>query len=252
MDDNNKVCFIISNKYVKGYVSFIDYYVGNIQQLYKDSLIIIVDNNSDDLTDVYAKLNKYSNDKLVILINNTPCKYELGAYKVGIQYLIDNNILNDYNYYIFIQDTFVLKNKYDFNNLMKHNIMACPIQTFINDNYNRLYDSYFTPLVTKVLNRLNLNNNINDLRLCWSNSFVLHKSRLEEFRNITYDINITNKSETCDCERFLSAILYKLNNNINYTIDNIYTQAEIEPLRSVDIPNVKTHYYFAKRLSNKQ
>jgi hypothetical protein len=90
-DNNNKVCFIISNKYVKGYVSFIDYYVGNIQQLYKDSLIIIVDNNSVDLTDVYAKLNKYSNDKLVYAVVSCIIIHYL-IFKVCLQQLFNSFI----------------------------------------------------------------------------------------------------------------------------------------------------------------
>ena len=56
--DNYKVCFIIALKYIRGYVSFIDYYVDNIKLFYPNSLIVIVDNNSKYIEDVYEKLQK--------------------------------------------------------------------------------------------------------------------------------------------------------------------------------------------------
>ena len=251
--DNYKVCFIIALKYIRGYVSFIDYYVDNIKLFYPNSLIVIVDNNSKYIEDVYEKLQKYKDDdNLHIMINNTNCKFELGAYKVGINYILSNNLINNYDYYIFTQDTFVIKNKYDFNNLLINNITATPIKSHINDNYNRHYASYLRPLVQSVLIKLNLNNSINDLRICWANSFILHNSKIEDFLCITNDIIIINKDGACDCERFLAGILYKLNNNKNYTIDDIYKEHEIHPhLWNIDILTNITHYYFTKKITNK-
>jgi hypothetical protein len=253
MEENYKVCFIIANKYVRNYVSFIEYYVNNIKTFYKDSLVLIVDNNSTYLEeDIIQKLEKYSYTDVLLLTNNSECKFELGAYKIGMKYLLDNNLVNNYDYLICTQDTFVLKNKYDFNNLIENNIFACPIKTYIDDNCNRYHDNYNTNLVQIILNRTNLTNNINELRLCWANSFVLHKSKIEEFLNLTDDLIITQKSHSCDCERFLSAIMYKLNNYKNYTIDNMYTEEEIKPhLWNIDIPNTESKYYFVKRLTAK-
>lgn len=251
MKENYKVCFVIANKYVRNYASFIEYYVNNIKTFYKDSLILIVDNNSTYLEDIIQKLEKYEYTDVVLLINNSECKFELGAYKIGMKYLLDNNLVNNYDYLICTQDTFVLKNKYDFNNLIENNIFACPIKAHIDDNYNRYEESYYTNLVQIVLNRITLNDKINELRLCWANSFVLHKSKMEEFLNLTDDIIITQKSHSCDSERFLSAIMYKLNNYRNYTIDNIYTEEEIHPLWNIDIPNIESKYYFVKRITGK-
>jgi hypothetical protein len=249
---DNKVCFIIANKYIKNCVSFIDYYVSNIQKFYKDSLIIIVDNNSEDVEDILERLKPYENKNLIFLTNNTQCKFELGGYKVGISYILDNKLLNNYDYYIFTQDTFVLTNKYNFNNLSLNNTLACSIkgnQTSINNDH---YDSFFTELVTHVLKKINLEERINELQLCWANSFVLHVSKIEEFNLIVSDINIVNKYHACECERFFGGILFTLNNNINTSIENIYNQEEIHPhLWHIDIPNTKTSYFFTKRLSNK-
>jgi len=285
-----KICFIIANKYIKGYVSFVDYYIENINKFYKDCLILIVDNNSVYFDEFSEKIKNVINNNTVVLINNGECKFELGAYKFGMKYLIQNNLLDKYDYYICTQDTFVLKNKYDFNNLLVNDIFACPIKSHKNDNYNRHYDSYFTPYVQLILNRLNLQNSINDLRLCWANSFVIHKSKVEEFLNITNDIIITSKDQACECERIFSAILYKLNNytplnnsirtagefstklpvtdlNIapqrgtdsnlhrykNSIVEDVYnTNEEIDPLWNIDIPNIKTDHFFTKRLTNKK
>ena len=250
--DNYKVCFVIANKYIKNYVSFLDHYVENIQNFYKNSLIIIVDNNSNNIEDIYSRLKKYENKNLVIITNNTESKFELGAYKVGINYILSNKLLNNYDYYVFTQDTLVLKNKYDFNNLTINNVFACPIKTHINDNYNRHELDYLQPNIQNILKKLHLENSINELRLCWANSFVLQKSKIIKFMNIVYNIITKNKNDACDAERFLSPILYTLNNYKNNTIDNIYSEEEVQALWSVDIPSLyETKYCFVKKLTNK-
>ena len=251
MESNYKLCFIIAHKYFRGYSSFIDYYIDNIQQFYKDSLILLVDNNSTYFIDITERLKKYENNNLVFLINNTECKYELGACKVGMNYLISNNLLNKYDYYVCTQDSFVLTNKYDFNNLSINNIFACPIMTLTDDTSNRFFDSYFNPLVRSILKKTNLEEKINELRICWGNSFVINNSKVEEFLEITHDIIILNKNHACDTERFLSAIMYKLNNYKNYSIDIIYGENEVNYLWNVDIPSFKTTRCFTKKLTNK-
>ena len=110
---NHKVVFIISHKYYREFPpSYIKYYVDNIQKFYPNACTIIVDNNSNNLEeDIIIQFKDYKN--LVILINNSECKYELGSYKVGIQYMIEKNFYN-LDYCVFTQDSFVLKNYFDF------------------------------------------------------------------------------------------------------------------------------------------
>lgn len=251
-NDNYKVCFIIANKYVRNSCSFLDYYVSNIQKFYKDSLILIVDNNSEILQDVRERLEPYKSPNLILLTNNSDGKFELGAYKVGINYILSNNLLNEYNYYVFSQDSFILKNKYDFNNLVQNNIFAMPIKTHINDSCNRHAHDYYSPLVQKILKRLHLEDKIDELRLCWANSFVLHKSKVEQFMTIVFDIITKNKDDACECERFLSPILYTLNNYKNSTLENIYAEEEVDPLWSVDVPTIENKkHFFIKKINNK-
>jgi len=251
VEDDYKVCFMIANKYIRNYPSFIDHYVENIQNCYKNSLILIIDNNSDNFEDINIRLKKYENNNLVIITNTSESKFELGAYKFGINYIINNNLLSKYDYYIFTQDTFVLKNKFDFYKFIENNVFACPIKCHIDDNFNRHSNDYYDPLVSTLLHKLNLQNNINDLRLCWANSFVLHNSKVKQFYELVKDIITKNKTDACLVERLLSPILYTLNNYKNYTLDNIYTEQEIYDLWSIDVKNTNTHYHFMKKLTNK-
>lgn len=250
-EDDYNVCFMIANKYIKNYPSFIDHYVENIQKYYKNSLILIIDNNSNDLEDIYFRLEKYKNNNLKILINDSESKFELGAYKFGINYILTNDLLADYDYYIFTQDTFVLKEKFDFHNFIDNSIFACPIKSHINDNYNRHSHDYENPFTKTILNKLNLENKINELRLCWANSFVLHKSKIKPFLELVINIITKNKEDACACERFLSPILYKLNNYKNDTLENIYTEEEIGPLWNIDITKSESKYCFMKKITNK-
>ena len=145
------ICFVISHKYYRTYPSFIKLYVDNIQKFYDNSLILICDNNSKYICDIKDIFKDYTN--VIIIDNNTECKFEIGAYNCGINYIINNNILEKYEYYVFTQDNFIIKNKYDFNNLINNNVTACTINSYYQDGENQ----YIT---NQVLNyrKINLNN----------------------------------------------------------------------------------------------
>jgi hypothetical protein len=209
----SNLCFIISHRYYRNYPSYIKYYIDNINNFYENSLIIIVDNNSKYLDDIKTLLNNYTN--IIILVNNTECKFEIGAYKVGINYIINNNLLENYDYYIFTQDNFILKNKFDFNILINNNTKACALNTF-----TKYKEAYYNEITLNILRKINLENRIDELTLCWCNSFILNKSVVIDFLNITKDIIITSRyNGSVHSERYLSGILYYLNNYIMTSID---------------------------------
>lgn len=243
MEDTYNVCFVIALKYYRTHESFIKYYVDNIQRLYKNSFIIIVDNNSTYINDIKQMFIKYTN--LIIITNNTICKFEIGAYKVGINYLISNNLIDNYNYYIFTQDNFILKNKYDFNILSNNNTVACPIVSF-----NALHTGHWDkPITRQVLTSLNLQNSLEKLTFCWCSSFILEKSRLIPFLNITQNIVITIRHQSESGERYLSGILYYLNNHIHADIDGdmddlCYDCWKVDLYHNID-------HYFVKRIQQK-
>lgn len=211
IDKEPRVAFVISHRYERGNQSYIEYYVNNIQKFYENSLVIIVDNNSDNLDDIIPQLEKYNNVK--ILINNTSCKYEVGAYKVGIQHMIDNNMYDKYDYIVFTQENFVIKQKYNFNEFLNNGITAASIsgesEYFKRDIYNNMNKDIYTKLVAK----MKIDNPEEKMSVCFCNSFVLHSSKITKFLNLTKDIIITSKSGAWDSEFWLSPILYYLNNN---------------------------------------
>lgn len=207
-----KPCFIISHRYYRNYPSYIKYYIENIQKFYENSLIILVDNNSKYLDDIKRQLNT----DIIILVNNTECKFEIGAYKVGINYILSNNLLNDYDYYVFTQDNFIIKNKYDFDILKKNNTFAAALDGFKMNN-NEFYQN---EIVMNVLKKINLEKRIDELTLCWCHSFVLNNTKVIEYLNMVKDIVIVNRIQSEASERYLSGILYYLNNHFMSYINN--------------------------------
>src|SRR3972149_7218479 len=106
--DNYKLVFIIAHKYFRGYESYLKLYITNIQNFYNDALILVVDNNSNFKDDIFNNIK--SNINIIFLDNDIECKFELGAYQIGLKYLITNNLIDKYDYIVCTQDNFILKN----------------------------------------------------------------------------------------------------------------------------------------------
>ena len=60
-----------------------------INKLYPNSYVLIVDNDSHNLEDIKSVLSKYPN--VAIIINDSDCMFEIGAYKHGIRFLAANS-----------------------------------------------------------------------------------------------------------------------------------------------------------------
>ena len=237
-----KLLFIIAHKYCRGYETYLEYYINNIQSFYgNDANVLIVDNNSICLEDIHEKISKYKN--VEIIINTSDSKFELGAYRFGINYI--NEKINEYEYIIFIQDTFVLKNKYDFNNLTINDVKACTIVShneYIND------ESPFTFCNEEnknILEQINLYNKLNEITFCWCVSFILHNSVINDFIKLTNHVIIKTKKDSQICERFLARILYELNNHKNFDIDGYYYDLKYN-VYFTNIYNNLDGYYFQK------
>ncbi len=239
--DTYKLCFIISHRYYRNYPSFIELYIQNIKKYYTNHLILIVDNNSKYFLDIKEKLNNY--DNIIYLVNESECKFEIGAYKYGINYLINNNLIDNYDYYICSQDNFVLINKYDFNILINNNVLACPINGYYADG--GIY-----PIFEEVLKSINLYDNLDKLDFCWCNSLVLHKSKLVQFNNYVKNIVITIRLQSEASERYLSRILYELNNHKHFNIDGDIRKLKYDCWK-VDLYNPLCDHFFIKRVQQK-
>tara|TARA_R110000824_G_C15200300_1_gene675629 strand:+ start:1546 stop:2355 length:810 start_codon:yes stop_codon:yes gene_type:complete len=198
----NNICFIIAHKYFRGYTSYLEHYIENIQKFYPEALTIVVDNNSNYKEDVFSLVE--GKDRVVFLNNDSDSKFELGAYRVGSKYVLDNGLEKDYNYFVFAQDTFVLKNKYDFKLMKEESCYAKPI--------NSMYaDGECADVVIPVMTKLGLNDSWDKVNFCWCCSFIVEKTKIEQLHNYLDQIKVTCRWESCAGERYLARILWELN-----------------------------------------
>ena len=180
---------------------------------------------------------------VTIIPNNTNCKYELGAYKVGINYVINNNL--SFDYYIFTQDTLIIKNRYDFNILKNNNVTACTIYAYWYDNIWRGNIEAHQEC-SNILNNIGLCDNFENITFCWCNSFILQGSVIKEFLSLTHNIEITHKGHSMYSERFLARILYELNEHKNFDIDGLITLLKYNSWTVNLFDPIESHY-FVKR-----
>jgi hypothetical protein len=205
MNKEISLCFIISCKVYKQYKIYLPFYISNIKEYYPTALIILVDNNSE--------YNEYYNqfkgiDNIVLLENTSKAKFELGAYKFATEYIIKNNLMFDY--YVCVQDTFVLVNKYDFNTLRNDNVKACTIQYFeFNQSLN---------LHVNVLSQLNLYDPTEKFSFCWCSSWCCDHENLLKINEMLYSITPITRNDSEQTERYMGKILKMLNNNVFYSI----------------------------------
>jgi hypothetical protein len=238
-----KVLFLIAQKYVKGYPTFVEYYVNNIRTMYPDnSFIVIVDNNSTFFDEIKERVGE--RDNCVILSNTGECKFELGAYQIGMKYIIEHDLHVQYDYCVFSQDTFVLKNKFPFETLFRNNVLATPLYLYpVSDIHE-----YYTPFVQNILRKHDLLQYLPMHTVCWANSFVLHKSVFAEFQRMVEGIVVLIKEEACYCERFFGVMIYRLNGCRHYSIE----KQLLYDFWHADIPNMQTDAYFVKKVTDKR
>lgn len=199
---SNKVCFIIAHKYYRGYHSFLKYYLENIQKLYPEALTIVVDNNSKYPEDIFGPLRSLPN--VVFLSNDYEGKFELGAYKIGAQYIIDNGLTDQYSHFVCTQDNFILKNFFDFAVLADRKTYALPINSMFADKYGM-------DVCNRVLDKLGLNDSWDKVNFCWCSSFVVASSKLAQLHGYLSMIVQKVRYESEAAERYLARILWELN-----------------------------------------
>jgi hypothetical protein len=246
--DKNKIVFIIAHKYIKGYISYTEHYINNINKFYENALIIVVDNNSISKDDIFDDLKKYEN--VVLLDNNIESKFELGAYTVGLRYLIDNNLYKDYDYITMTQDTFIIKNRYDFNELHKRNVTACPLVGCKIDTNNKTFTGvqfdhmdYYVPLMESI----GLSGRWHEMSFCWCTSFVIKSTKINDLLHYLNQIVIKERWQSCAGERYMARILLELNDGENYSLDcDLREVASKYDCHSVDLFS-DLPVFFAKR-----
>lgn len=257
-------CFIIAHKWVSGYTSYIKHYVDNIKSFYSQYLIIIVDNSSEFKEDQLGQF--IGVDKIILLDNLSEYRFEQGAYLTGLNYLIEKNLIHKYDYYVFSQDTYILKNKFNFDELIEKEVLACPISWGVGTQDFSL--DHILPHL-KLLNvydeSLELNTDVSLCHLeeyeenilkkilhCYSTSYVIHKSRMNELFEYLKKIKITTRWESELGERYFAWVLYKMNGNKNYQIDRCPYLYDHRGKFSIDLHKDFHHGYFAKHQQGKR
>jgi hypothetical protein len=250
--DKNNVVFIIAHKYFRGYESYLQYYINNINIFYKNALILVIDNNSAHKDNIFSTIKEKN---VILLDNNIESKFEIGAYTVGLKYLIDNNLINKYNYIVLSQDTFVIKNRLDFNSLYEQDITACPINSLNQTNtiihpINDITNGYLKEISEQILNKININNNLDKISFCWCSSFIISTKVVNKLFNYFKEIKIINRDDSCAGERYLARILWELNNSKNNNIDGEINNL---PYNSwlIDILNNDSNTFFIKKHQHK-
>lgn len=198
----NNPCFIIAHKYYRGYKSFLSHYLENINKFYPKATTIVVDNNSKYLQDVISEIEEI--DNLHVIVNNSESKFEVGAYNQGIIYAKDLGMIQNHDHFVFTQDNFILKNKFDFGELVAKDTKALPINSFYQDSEG-------CALKRKVLNDLQMNDNMEKVNFCWCCSFILRNDKVEQMQEWLSKIKCTLRTESMAAERYLARLLWELN-----------------------------------------
>jgi hypothetical protein len=201
-----KLCFIVACKVYKQYKSYISFYVKKIKEYYPNAMIILVDNNSP-YSEYFEQFTSMEN--VVVIENTSIYKFEIGAYKFATEYIKENNLL--YDFYVCTQDTFVLVNKYDFNNLKENHITAASLSHFVFERSFGLHKN--------ILQKLNLYDPSETFLCCWCSSWVVTHENLLKINNILKNINSGSRYNSEECERYMGKILKMLNNNKCYSIE---------------------------------
>ena len=88
--------------------------------------------------------------------------------------------------------------------MSKNEIKACPINSWTND-----WDKM--DVCEPVLRQLDLFNMFNESKLCWCNSFIVAKEKVEKLYDFLKQIIIINRYQSEGSERYLGRILLELN-----------------------------------------
>ena len=241
MHKSNRICFIIAHKYYRCYTSYLHYYVAQIKRFYSDALVVIVDNNSVHAEDILPTVAVMGG--VTVLSNGTDSKFEIGAYQVALDYLGKRNLLSSFTHFVFSQDNFIIKNKFDFDNLVKDGIEACPLVSSPNDWEKK--DVWFD-----ILSRLNmLDDHCDFTELCWCNSFIVSSKVVKKLHSVLKDIKVLTRHESEASERYLGRVLYELNGYYLYSIDGhicslAYNCHTVDPTQAIP-------HYFCKASQQK-
>ena len=172
-------------------------------------------------------------------------------------------MLKEYYYYVFTQDTYILKNKYYFEELEENGVLACPVSYAhgIQDipiqqikpylEYLGIYDSNIQYNEIPIINPEDITPDIlNKVLHCYCSVFIVHMTKIIELYGYISKLKLTKRIDSELFERYFAYVLYKLNNNKNYQIDfnpySLYDKYNVNLLDDFD------NGFFAKQQQRKR
>jgi hypothetical protein len=192
------------------------------------------------LKDIEIVLYNYKN--IVILTNTSDSKFETGAHSFGLKWLIEND-KNNYDYYVFTQDNFIIENKYDFNKLKYFNIQACSIVEH-QEHFAWIYNNK----KKTILNNYNITGEYGHNNICWACSFIIDKNKLCKLYNYIKYASLKEKTDSCIYERILGFIIRELE-PIKFIVDGFLTETKYTSKTDKSI--MYSFKYFKKISQNK-
>jgi hypothetical protein len=234
-DINRRLCFVIAHKYFKGYESCIKQYVETIVDSYPDARVLIVDNNSGYLNEVFQDIDWC--DGVTWIDNKKPGKFEIGAYYAAMCH----EDLSQYGYVVFSQDNFILKKRYDFEHLLENKIKAASLVSWTND-WAKM------DICSPILDMLQLSADPS-ARLCWCHSFIVSGDMIPRLQEIFSKIDITTRHQSEASERYLGQILFDMNEGVNHDIDGDIDQLSYQCMHVTS--NTDVREYFCKMCQQK-
>ena len=224
--DNNKLCFILANNYVKTSIPIIQQQLDTIRNWYANSFIIISINEADkpdSLDEIYKTFMNYTN--LIILSNTSDHKDDLGAFYIAINWLMDTNNLV-FKSYIFMQNNLVLEHKFNFDVLQKYDIKCCRFRNhwehMNNISYAEQHNRHLYKNIPDILKTLNIKNKELIMNICCNFNCIINDENILKFYEYIKLCKITNKYDYEVYERVMGYILdeiYVNNYNIYETIE---------------------------------
>jgi hypothetical protein len=225
-------CFILAHKYIRGYTSFIQLYINNIRAFYGvQALILVVDNQSAGLEDVFPPNNTHDS-QVIILQNDGQINgfYDVGAYIFGLKWLIKQGRFRDYEYFVFSQDTYINIQPLDFGGLVQAELWACPVVSCFPGQNSLANQHPHCADVRTILEGLRprtaeggktLYDYRVDAPLCFANTFLVHQSRIFELYYYIKDFCLIYKPHMEIYERVLPCILCDLNEGRSAALDGL-------------------------------
>jgi len=235
-----RLAFVVAMRYVRGYESYIPLYVQRVRELYPSSKIIIVDNNSLYPDEILHDIS--FDDDIYFLVNTSETKFEVGAYKLAIDFL-ELSIRDPIDYVVFSQDTFLPNKQLDFDLLKKNRVMAAPFGNYYQDGYR-------IDFVRRALKAVELNEIDKPAVFCWCCCFVLAKEKLSALRLYLEPQIAKTREDSSAAERYLGVMLYELNGKALYGLDGDIRNLKYD-CWTVDPICDRPDAFFVKKLQQK-